>query len=610
MDRKERFRDSLIAWVKEHRKTDFNSLSPIDRSKEMTRFYVQEIVSRLTPGLIPEDFDDIDDYVVDGSKDGGVDFIFRSEGYVLIIQSKYHGSGKSEDQKEVADFCDVLQRIHDASARKITLNRKVMEVVSDIDWDNDQFDLRFCTVGKVADQIFDRIKKGANQVREIKDFLDRVELSLLDEVELNTAIREAISADKEPDTNVAIRFSSNEDGEPWIRFESESGRQFFIGQVTGAELSEIYRPHKYKLFSMNIRDYVGDTTTNKAIKKTALENPDDFVFFNNGVSAIATKVTYDEDDHRKLHCERFSIINGAQTVRSIVKAHKQDSAAVKESRVLLRVMTYQYNKDGEFLSDVTKYNNTQNSIKVSDFRSNDPVQKDLRTRFSRISVGAKSCEYKNKRKREPDSNRFSINMEEFAKTIHSFTYGPDDMFGGTKYLFDISPKGGYQKVFGETVSHLTEDEFEKLAGIYFLCYQVQQLWKSRREIDNEKGSPSPALERRWLVYYAVGELLRIIYQAKDRNLTDDLQYLGNPNKWINKPKHATLEGISEIFVLAMTALDKAYRKASKMPEFKHRNWFRSDDTMKDIKEELQVIPEYRRIEDLPLLRHDAAGATA
>ena len=102
MERKEWFRDHLIDWVKEKRNFSFDSLSHQDRSKEMTRYYVKEVVSKLTPGLIPDDLDDIEDYVVDGPNDGGVDFIFRSEGYVLIIQSKYHAKGKLEDHKEVS----------------------------------------------------------------------------------------------------------------------------------------------------------------------------------------------------------------------------------------------------------------------------------------------------------------------------------------------------------------------------------------------------------------------------------------------------------------------------------------------------------------------------
>src|SRR6185437_4290738 len=379
--------------------------------------------------------------------------------------------------------------------------------------------------------------------------------------------------------------------------------------ISGAEVSELYRPNRYRLFAMNIRDYVGDTATNKGIRTTATSKPDDFVFFNNGISAIATAVEPDETDSAVLHCERFSIINGAQTIRSLVKAHERDSDSTKNVRVMLRIMQFRYSKDSEFLADVTKFNNTQNVIKISDFRSNDPVQKDLRTRFSKISVGAKTCDYRNKRRRETDSNKFIISMDEFAKTIHSFRLGPDDMFGGTRYLFDTGNKGGYTKVFGEPVSHVSDDEFDILAGAFFLCSDVETHWRSKREEQSNDGHLSPALERRWMVYYAIGELLRMIYAAKKRNLNADLAYLSNPNKWINKSDHVAKVCLAELFDICATALEQVYLKASKREDFKHRNWFRTIETLEEIKAELSVIPKYRR-SDLPMLRRDAVAAGA
>jgi hypothetical protein len=610
--RKEWFRDFLIDWVQSNRKTSFDQLQPDQQSKEFTRCYVKEVISKLTPGLVPDDPDDIDEFLVDGPNDGGADFIYRSDGdpqgRVLIIQSKYRGRGKSEDPKELVSFAEILKRLYDASRGKKRFNRKVMEAISDIDWASDYFDMRFCTFGKTNDAMTDRAEQGPALIGEFADMADRVELALLDETELNKSLREALSADKEPDRPVSIRFTPNEEGRPWIRYESEEGRELYIGQVSGAELSEIYKRDKYKLFTMNIRDYVGDTGTNRGIVETAKAKPDDFIFFNNGVSAIATDVREDEKDPAVLHCERFSIINGAQTVRSLRKAHERNPDPVRKVKVMLRIMQFRFSKDAEFLADVTRYNNTQNSIKISDFRSNDPVQKDLRNKFAKISVGAKTCDYKNKRRREPDSNKFPIGMEDFAKTVHSFIFGPDDMSGGTKYLFDTSAKGGYIKVFGEPVSKLSEDRFEYLAGIYFLCHQVESLWKERREAEGEEGPSSPALERRWIVFYTIGELLRMIYAARGFDLDADLRFLSNPNKWITVKNSYTLAAVEEVFSLAATALTQAYGKVSDDPDFRHRNWFRNTKTLQDIKNELSVIPKYRKSDDLPLLREHLIGA--
>ena len=150
--KKEWFRDFLIDWVQKNRSLSFDRLSLDQQSKEFTRCYVREVLAKLTPGLVPDDPEDIEDYLVDGSNDGGADFIYRSDGdpqgRVLIIQSKYRGRGKSEDPKELISFAEILPRLHEASKGKRRFNRKVMDAISDIDWASDYFDLRFCTLGK------------------------------------------------------------------------------------------------------------------------------------------------------------------------------------------------------------------------------------------------------------------------------------------------------------------------------------------------------------------------------------------------------------------------------------------------------------------------------
>jgi hypothetical protein len=196
-------------------------------------------------------------------------------------------------------------------------------------------------------------------------------------------------------------------------------------------------------------------------------------------------------------------------------------------------------------------------------------------------------------------------MEEFAKSVHSFLFGPDDMFGGTKYLFDPSPKAGYQKVFGEPVSHVTDEQFQKLAGIYFLCSEIHNLWRARRQVEAEEHNQSAALERRWLVYFAVGAFLRMAYEGANRNLDEDLRYLGNPNKWMHKAESAPKVALAEIFDLACTAMNEAYDKESRTAEFKHRNWYRTQATLVDIQNSLKFVFKIRKV--VELLRPSAAN---
>ncbi|MFZ0421173.1 MAG: AIPR family protein [Candidatus Sulfotelmatobacter sp.] len=598
-DKKPWFRDYLISDAEKRLKTSFGSLSDKIRAVEMTRFYIKNVVSKLTPGLVPEDEQEIDDYIVDGTADGGVDFIYPTEGRVLIVQAKYRSSDKYESAEDLTHFCEAVSRLYETFKKKQKLNRKVTEALIDIDWEGDYFELHFITLAKVSQTLRDRAAKGLASVKGLPDLEDRSELSLFDEQELNIKLREALSAGEILDQFIEIGFAPSPDGVPWIRLESKGGRDLYIGQVSGAQLAEMYRQYKYRLFAMNIRDYVGESTTNKGIVGTAVDLPDEFVFFNNGVSAVATQIEPDEEK-QLLRCHRFSIINGAQTVRSLSKAQIKESLPLKDVRVILRVMDFSLSKDTDFLADVTRFNNTQNAVKISDFRSNDPVQKDLHRRFSDLNRAGKPYFYKNKRSRERSANKVPIGMEDLAKTVYAFRYGPDDMAGGTRYLFDVSNKGGYTKVFGEPVSQMKDDEFKLLAGTYFLCDEVHSMWKEKRETDNEEGKNSPGLERRWVVYYAVGELLRMVYGQDEAELDSDLRKLSKPNTWLDDETHTAKKTLIEIFKLAGTALNKAYNQASKNQDFRHRNWFRNPETLADIKAELGVIPEYRGLEGLTL----------
>jgi len=192
-------------------------------------------------------------------------------------------------------------------------------------------------------------------------------------------------------------------------------------------------------------------------------------------------------------------------------------------------------------------------------------------------------------------------MEELAKSVYSFRYGPDDMFGGTKHLFDTSKTGGYAKVFGEPVSQLDDDQFRLLAGTYFVCEEIHNLWKEKREKDRSEGIAASGLERRWIIYYAVGHLLRLIYESKGADLDADLRRLSKPNKWMDNPKSEAKAGIAELLKLVSVAVSKAYGLVSKHPEFRHRNWFRNVNTLSDINTELEIIPQYQSSKDLPML---------
>jgi len=600
---KTKFREQLREYSEARLGTSFDSLTDVQRSKEMTRFYVDRVLRIIDPGMVPDDEYDLDAALVDGKDDYGVDYVFRNQNRVLLIQSKYHKHGFVEPQESFSHFCDVLLRLH---SRKAKMNSKLREATNDFDWVADWFDLHFLSVATFGEPLRKRSEQGISPLPGVRLIEDRTELSALSESDLNVRLREALSAGETSDEVISVRFTPVGEQSPYLTYEPANGRFSFLGFIGGSQLAEMYRPNKYRLFALNIRDYVGDTSTNKAIVDTATNRPEDFFFFNNGVSAIATSIEPSPEDENILLCKRFSIINGAQTVRSLWKAQEKNPQSVRNVQVLLRISSFSLGKDPDFIQDVTRYNNTQNSIKISDFRSNDPVQKALQRAFGDLpSRGGKPFWYKSKRSAERSTTKVPISMEEFAKTIHSFRFGPDDMFGGTGYLFDTNTSGGYAKIFGDgenVWTGLTQDDFHLLAGSWFVCEQMRAEWKSQKEARMATASSDDvknALERRWMVFWTCGELLRLIYKERSEDLDSALRRLYKPT-WINS-KGQLADALKRIVELACQALIVVYQRAASRSDFSHRNWFRSQATLSEIRGELSNILTYAGIGSLPRL---------
>ena len=468
------------------------------------------------------------------------------------------------------------------------MNANLREAIVDIDWEKDSFDLRYITLRQPAVNSETKVRHGIDAVPGLPDLSDRSSLELLSEEQLNIDLRDAQSAAKGAPNEVALLFTPAENGAPYLFLEN--GRRALIGRISGSQIAELYRRHKSRLFALNLRNYIGDNATNRGIRETATQQPDEFFFFNNGLSALANSIRPDSDEPRKVICESFSVINGAQTIRSLAKAQTNNRDALRDVQVLIRVSQLdrkRSQREQAFLDNVTKFNNTQNAIKLSDFRSNDPIQEDLASRFAQLKArSGKKIIYKNKRTGDQDRTKVAIPMEEFTKTVFSFLWGPPDVFGGTSYLFDPSMEGGYSKLYGDDSGaikvKLLTDEFNRLAGIWFLCEYAKAAWK------RESKHGAEALERRWLFFYALGKAICLMHEMIEADFDKALMTLADPT-WIESSdkKAVAFRGTIDKFCdMAFRALKKVYVDASRRSDFRHRNWFRSAMTLREIDSQL------------------------
>ncbi|MBC1224602.1 AIPR family protein, partial [Nostoc sp. UCD120] len=144
------------------------------------------------------------------------------------------------------------------------------------------------------------------------------------------------------------------------------------GQIDAEQLAELWIENREDLFSKNIRSFVGLTDVNDGIQDTLLHSPETFLYLNNGVTVLCSKIQktvkggYSDKSVGDFYCEGISIINGAQTVGTMGTAYQTNSEEVKKAKVFLKLISLE-NCPPDFALKVTKSTNTQNKVENRDF---------------------------------------------------------------------------------------------------------------------------------------------------------------------------------------------------------------------------------------------------
>jgi hypothetical protein len=154
--------------------------------------------------------------------------------------------------------------------------------------------------------------------------------------------------------------------------------------VPASWLTDLHARYDDKLFSANVRGYMPSRRTarniNYNMELTARERPGHFWAFNNGATALVHDYVAPtaSGPNSQLTVRGLAIVNGAQTTGALSRAagpHLEDAA------VMIRFVRCE---DDDLVDQIIRFNNSQNPIKASDFRSSDRHQDRLRSEFGSI----------------------------------------------------------------------------------------------------------------------------------------------------------------------------------------------------------------------------------
>ena len=254
----------------------------------------------------------------------------------------------------------------------------------------------------------------------------------------------------------------------------EEPRKTLLAIVKGSSIINLYKQHRKGIFTWNIRGHLGgDKGINKNIKKTALENPEDFYYYNNGISAVCTGF---DIEGNKLTAYKFQIINGAQTVGSLFLARDKAS----NSELLLKVtVSGSVSTEKGFNADIIKFNNTQNKVNLSDFRSNDKIQELIEKNFSKTkATSVNGIIYLRKRGIKKKTGMTNITLENLARIRYGYLHNPCDVISNSKSLWDNEKNGRYNKAFGfndEIPEIIAEENFNKTFVLQFVYMNILRM---------------------------------------------------------------------------------------------------------------------------------------
>lgn len=290
--------------------------------------------------------DDAADAIVDGANDLGIDAYLPvdfSDNTVRLFQSKY---GTSHSLEAIAKFKEDAKRLLTKDITK--MRPELAQLVTKIKEKNLKIKCCYVTDQKVDYQ--DEIVEIIDEEKIIQSLWDRI---------------------KKP----AAGKKSSIKLERMLRHENT-----ILGILKLRELTEFVNKNKDYVFESNIRQWMQfKTTVNKGLRDTLQTNPGKFFFYNNGITIVVSDFTELGENIIELFAPQ--IVNGAQTSNSILD-HSKRTKNMDGSMTVTIIKA----DDEQEQNNITKYRNSQNSVRGKDLVSLMDFHKSIKSQL-------KNCGY-------------------------------------------------------------------------------------------------------------------------------------------------------------------------------------------------------------------------
>jgi hypothetical protein len=336
----------------------------ITRDRAITAWYAATLLG------VDED-EAIDAASVDGPEDAGCDFIYIDNDQDMIYVLQGYVSDRPERSAGIKKWNALIAavaNVRDPISFKHAGRHDIYDRLTEIDLSTYTLAFGLVTLAAKSDQI---ARQRETTVRSKTygheaTFFYETQDSLYDKFVIARAADRNVPED-------TITFTGRV-----AEVKGDFG-QAIVGAVPASELARLHGEYPNQLFEGNVRLFIGQRKggINEKIIETAKSRPGDFWALNNGITIVAD--SFEGVTETKFIIRRFSVVNGCQTTVSLARAIDALTDA-GTAQVLVRVV----GAKKALLTDIVRFNNTQNPVKLSAVRLLDPIQESLRSAFTTI----------------------------------------------------------------------------------------------------------------------------------------------------------------------------------------------------------------------------------
>ncbi len=432
--------------------------------------------------------DDAADAIVDGANDLGIDAYLPvdfSENKIRLFQSKY---GTSHSNEAIKKFKENVKQLLKSDVTK--MRPELAHLVTKIRDKNLKVECCY-----VTDQEVEYENEKLFEVVDINEIIQR----LWGRIKKPAAGKKSI-----------------------IKLEKMLGHEnTILGILKLRELTEFISKNRDYVFESNIRQWMQfKTSVNKGIRETLENEPNKFFYYNNGITIVVSN--FEEIGNNSILLHAPQIVNGAQTSNSILdrakRTHNLDGSIT---------VTIIKADDEEDQNNITKYRNSQNSVRgkdlvsLMDFHKSIKSQLQNRGYFYEIQAGSFDTKTKSQQsefkgdiiynKYLPDNHKKVIVAKDAIQAlVAGIEQRPTESYSSPAQFL---PRGSkYDQVFNEKL----EDEYRLLLYPYLV--------KEFAKVILKYGKKGGHKTKRYATLFFVAVYFRIlhkkIFETKDDFKTD------------------------------------------------------------------------------------------